>query len=281
MLAGLRSIARVLGSRGMLGAAIVSLAVIAALAGPYLAPYDPSAQLLPDRLRPPSWGHPFGLDELGRDIFTRVLLGTRVSLAVSVAVVSVSAFFGILLGSVAGYFGGVIDEVLSRIIDILLAFPGILLAIALVAVFGPSLEHAVTALAAIGWVGYARLVRGQVLRIRELDRVQAARALGAGPVRLLLRHVIPDTLPAVVVQATLGMGAAIIAEASLSFLGLGVQPPTASWGTMLDAGRTHVFDAPHLTWFPGLAIAALVLGFNFVGDGLRDAIDPKRPALER
>ena len=281
MLAGLRSIARVLGSRGMLGAAIVSLAVIAALAGPYLAPYDPSAQLLPDRLRPPSWGHPFGLDELGRDIFTRVLLGTRVSLAVSVAVVSVSAVFGILLGSVAGYFGGVIDEVLSRIIDILLAFPGILLAIALVAVFGPSLEHAVTALAAIGWVGYARLVRGQVLRIRELDRVQAARALGAGPVRLLLRHVIPDTLPAVVVQATLGMGAAIIAEASLSFLGLGVQPPTASWGTMLDAGRTHVFDAPHLTWFPGLAIAALVLGFNFVGDGLRDAIDPKRPALER
>jgi peptide/nickel transport system permease protein len=159
--------------------------------------------------------------------------------------------------------------------DILLAFPGILLAIALVAVLGPSLSHVVMALVAIGWVSYARLVRGQVLKLRELDYVQAARALGAGATRIVVRHIVPATLPAVTVQATLGMAAAIIAEASLSFLGLGVQPPTPSWGTMLDAGRSHLFDAPHLTIIPGTAIALLVLGFNFVGDALRDLLDPR------
>jgi peptide/nickel transport system permease protein len=161
------------------------------------------------------------------------------------------------------------------VMDVLLAFPGILLAIALVAVLGPSLTNVVFALVTIGWVGYARLVRGQVLKIRELEYVQAARALGARATRVLLRHVLPATMSAVVVQATLGMAAAIIAEASLSFLGLGVQPPTPSWGTMLDSGRSHLFDAPHLTIFPGLAIALLVLGFNFLGDALRDALDPR------
>jgi peptide/nickel transport system permease protein len=167
-----------------------------------------------------------------------------------------------------------VDEAISRLIDILLAFPGLLLAIALVAVLGPSLTNVVFALSLIGWVGYARLVRGQVLRARELEFVQAARALGATTVRILTRHIIPTTLPAVTVQATLGMGGAILAEASLSFLGLGVQPPTPSWGTMLNYGRGHLLDAPHLTIFPGLAIAVLVLGFNFLGDGLRDALDP-------
>jgi peptide/nickel transport system permease protein len=156
-----------------------------------------------------------------------------------------------------------------------MAFPGILLAIALVAVLGPSLTNVVLALSLIGWVGYARLVRGQALRARELDFVQAARALGAGSARIVIRHVLPTALPAVVVQATLGMAGAIIAEAALSFLGLGVQPPTPSWGTMLDAGRSHLFDAPHLTIFPGLSIAVLVLGFNFLGDALRDRVDPK------
>ena len=165
---------------------------------------------------------------------------------------------------------------ISRGIDVLLAFPGILLAIALVAVLGPSLTNVVMALSVIGWVGYARLVRGQVLQARELEFVQAARALGAGTWRILLRHVIPTTMPAVMVQATLGMAGAILAEASLSFLGLGVQPPTPSWGTMLNGGRLHLLDAPHLTIFPGAAIALLVLGFNFLGDGLRDALDPKR-----
>ncbi len=202
-------------------------------------------------------------------------LGARVSLLVGLAVVSLSATIGVTVGAVAGYAGGWIDEVLGRLMDVLLAFPGILLAIALVAVLGPSLSHVVMALVVIGWVSYARLVRGQVLKLRELEYVQAARALGARSTRVLVRHIVPATLPSVTVQATLGMAAAIISEASLSFLGLGVQPPTPSWGTMLDAGRSHLFDAPHLTIFPGLAIALLVLGFNFVGDALRDALDPR------
>jgi len=255
---------------------MVLAAILAALAGPFLVPYDASLQELPLRLAGPSQAHPFGLDELGRDILARVLSGARISLLVGLVVVSVSASAGILLGSVAGYFGGWVDDTISRVMDVLLAFPGILLAIALVAVLGPSLTNVVLALSVIGWVSYARLVRGQVLRARELEFVQAARALGANTRRVLLQHVIPTTLPAVLVQATLGMAGAIIAEASLSFLGLGVQPPTPSWGTMLNGGRAHLLDAPHLTIFPGAAIALLVLGFNFLGDGLRDALDPKR-----
>jgi peptide/nickel transport system permease protein len=256
------------------GAAIVLVAVVAAILGPMLAGVDPAVQQLPLRLEGPSAAHWFGLDELGRDIFARVLSGARISLLVGVVVVSVSATVGIALGAIAGYFGGLIDETISRVIDILLAFPGLLLAIALVAVLGPSLTNVVLALTSIGWVGYARLVRGQVLRAREFEFVQAARALGAPTRRILTRHVIPTAIPAVTVQATLGMGGAILAEAALSFLGLGVQPPTPSWGTMLNGGRVHLLDAPHLTIFPGLAIAILVLGFNFLGDGLRDALDP-------
>jgi peptide/nickel transport system permease protein len=254
---------------------IVLLTLFAALAGPVLTPYDPASQELPRRLEGPSLEHPFGLDELGRDIFARILAGARISLLVGLAVVSVSSTIGMLMGSIAGYFGGRTDDVISRVIDVLMAFPGILLAIALVAVLGPSLTNVVLALSVIGWVGYARLVRGQALRAREFEFVQAARALGASSARIVVRHVLPTALPAVVVQATLGMAGAIIAEAALSFLGLGVQPPTPSWGSMLDAGRSHIFDAPHMTIFPGLAIALLVLGFNFLGDGLRDRVDPK------
>lgn len=257
------------------GLVIVLIAIGAALVGPALSPYDPSSQELARRLEGPSLAHPLGLDELGRDILARLLAGARISLLVGLAVVSVSSTVGMLMGSVAGYFGGRVDDVISRVIDVLMAFPGILLAIALVAVLGPSLTNVVLALSVIGWVGYARLVRGQALRAREFDFVQAARALGAGSGRIILRHILPTAFPAVVVQATLGMAGAIIAEAALSFLGLGVQPPTPSWGTMLDAGRSHLFDAPHLTIFPGLAIALLVLGLNFLGDGLRDRVDPK------
>jgi len=257
------------------GVVIVVIAVGAALFGPLLTPYDPASQVLARRLEGPSLSHPLGLDELGRDIFARLLAGTRISLLVGLAVVSVSSTVGMLLGAIAGYFGGRVDLLISRVIDLLMAFPGILLAIALVAVLGPSLTNVVLALSVIGWVGYARLVRGQALRARELDFVQAARALGAGSGRIIIRHILPTAIPAVVVQATLGMAGAIIAEAALSFLGLGVQPPTPSWGTMLDAGRSHLFDAPHLTIFPGLAIALLVLGLNFLGDGLRDRVDPK------
>jgi len=257
------------------GAFIVAVAVLAALIGPIVAPFDSASQDLALRLDGPSMQHWFGLDELGRDILSRVLAGARISMLVGLVVVSVSSTVGIAIGAAAGYFGGRVDEILSRAIDILMAFPGLLLAIAMVAVLGPSLFNVVFALSLIGWVGYARLVRGQVLRARELEFVQAARALGASTPRVLVRHVIPTTLPAVSVQATLGMGGAILAEASLSFLGLGVQPPTPSWGTMLNYGRIHLLDAPHLTVFPGLAIAVLVLGFNFLGDGLRDALDPK------
>lgn len=258
------------------GAVIVIGTLSAAVLGPWLVPYDPAVQDLPLRLSGPSPAHPFGLDELGRDVLARILAGARISLLVGVVVVSVSSSVGLLFGSVAGYFGGRIDDVISRVTDILLAFPGLLLAIALVAVLGPSLVNVVLALSVIGWVSYARLVRGQVLRTRELEFVQAARALGARTPRILWYHVVPSTIPALVVQATLGMAGAIISEASLSFLGLGVQPPTPSWGTMINGGRAHLLDAPHLTIFPGLAIALLVLGFNFLGDGLRDALDPRR-----
>jgi peptide/nickel transport system permease protein len=257
-----------------LGAVIVLTAVVVAVIGPFVVPFDPAEQQLALRLEGPTGLHWFGLDELGRDIFARVLSGARISLFVGLVVVGVSSTVGIVVGSMAGYFGGHIDEIISRLIDVLMAFPGLLLAIAMVAVLGPSLSNVVLALSLIGWVGYARVVRGQVLRAREFEFVQAARALGATIPRILARHIIPTALPAVTVQATLGMGGAILNEAALSFLGLGVQPPTPSWGTMLNYGRQHLLDAPHLTVFPGIAIAVLVLGFNFLGDGLRDALDP-------
>ena len=259
-----------------IGVGLVALAIAAAIFGPLVVSADPRTQELALRLAGPTWAHPFGLDELGRDILARLVAGARVSLVVGISVVSVSAAVGLIVGGIAGYAGGWVDTLIGRLIDVLMAFPGILLAIALVAALGPSLEHVVLALAAIGWVGYARLVRGQVLKAREFEYVQAARSLGASPPRILARHVLPSAYPAVLVQASLGMAAAIIAEASLSFLGLGVQPPTPSWGAMLDAGRGHLLDAPHLTIFPGFAIALLVLGFNFLGDGLRDRVDPRQ-----
>ena len=242
---------------------------LAALAGPTIMRSDPAAQELRVRLRGPSPQHLLGLDELGRDVLARVVAGARVSLLVGVTVVTVSAVVGTVIGAIAGYAGGRVDDLIGRVIDTFMAFPGLLLAIALVAVLGPSLVSVLFALTIIGWVGYARLVRGQVLRTRELDYVQAAQALGATAPRVLLRHVVPAALPAVAVQAALGMAGAVIGEAALSFLGLGVQPPTPSWGTMLNGGRAHLLDAPHVTLFPGLAIALVVLGFNFAGDGLR------------
>ena len=258
------------------GIAIVLVTAVAALAAPWLLPFDPATQELALRLQGPSLHHWFGLDELGRDILARVLMGARVSLMVGVIVVGVSTTVGMAVGAIAGYYGGLIDQAIGRVMDVLMAFPGMLLAIALVAVLGPSLTNVVLALAVIGWVGYARLVRGQVLRAREFDYVTAARAMGSGTWRILVRHVLPTALAPVLVQATLGMAGAILSEAALSFLGLGVQPPTPSWGTMINGGRTHLLDAPHLTIFPGLFLAIVVLGFNFLGDGLRDGMDPRR-----
>jgi peptide/nickel transport system permease protein len=254
------------------GILLVSVVVVSAVLGPWLVPFDPSAQDLALRLERPGGLHWFGLDELGRDILSRVMSGGRVSLLVGLIVVSVSASVGAAIGSIAGYYGGVVDEAISRLIDVLLAFPGLLLAIALVAVLGPSLTNVVLALSSIGWVGYARVVRGVVLQTREFEYVSAARAIGAATPRILIRHILPAALPALIVQAALGMGGAILSEAALSFLGLGVQPPTPSWGAMLNYGRAHLLDAPHLTVFPGLAIAAVVLGLNLVGDSLRDRV---------
>ncbi|MCL4839325.1 MAG: ABC transporter permease [Thermoanaerobaculia bacterium] len=260
----------------LVGGALVAALALAALLAPWLAPFDPAEQRLEQRLEGPSAAHPLGLDELGRDVLSRLLHGARVSLLVGLSVVFLAGLLGGAAGALAGWSGGAMDAALMRLADVVLAFPGILLAIALVGVLGPALEHLIAALVAIGWVGYARLLRAQVLAWREREFVLAGRALGLPPWRLLLRHLLPNALPPFLVQVSLGMAGAILAEASLSFLGLGIQPPTPSWGAMINAGRGHLLDAPHLTLFPGLAILAAVLGLNFLGDGLVEALDPER-----
>lgn len=257
------------------GALLTIVLIVVALAAPLLAPFDPNAQDTIRRLEAPSRAHPLGLDDLGRDVLSRILYGARVSLRVGFSVVLIAAAIGIALGSIAGYFGGAIDVTIMRICDILLAFPGILLAIALVAVLGPSLNNVILALATIGWVGYARLVRGQVLKVREMEYVTAAKALGARSPRVIVLHVLPNVINPVIVMATLGLAGAILSEAALSFLGLGVQPPTPSWGAMLTSGRQYLGIANHLAIYPGIAIMLAVMGLNFLGDGLIDALDPK------
>ncbi|HEX7155164.1 MAG TPA: nickel transporter permease [Thermoanaerobaculia bacterium] len=249
--------------------------ILCALAAPLLAPHDPIAQETSRRLEAPSKEHPLGLDDLGRDVLSRIIWGARISLRVGFSVVLITSLIGVALGAISGYFGGWVDLGIMRVCDVLLAFPGILLAIAMVAVLGPSLNNVVIALAIIGWVSYARLVRGQVLKVREMEYVTAAKALGARSPRVILRHVLPNVINPVIVMATLGLAGAILAEASLSFLGLGVQPPTPSWGSMLTAGRRYLGLANHLAIFPGAAIMLAVMGLNFLGDGLIDALDPK------
>ena len=249
--------------------------IVIALAAPLIAQKDPYQQDTSRRLESPSKDHILGLDDLGRDVFARVVYGARVSLRVGFSVVLIASLIGVTLGAMAGYFGGAVDMIVMRLCDILLAFPGILLAIALVAVLGPSLNNVILALATIGWVGYARLVRGQVLKVREMEYVTAARALGARSPRVILLHVLPNVINPVIVMATLGLAGAILAEAALSFLGLGVQPPIPSWGAMLTAGRRYLGLANHLAIFPGAAIMRAVMGLNFLGDGLIDALDPK------
>lgn len=260
----------------IIGAVILLLLILAAIFAPQLVPYNPLEQKVIEGLNPPSAAHWFGQDKLGRDIFSRMIYGSRISIWVGLATVSISLSIGMAVGAISGYYGGFVDELFMRLVDILMAFPGILLAIAMVAVLGPGLNHVILALCLIGWVGYARLVRGQVLFLRELDYVTAARALGAKPARIIVSHLIPNLLAPVIVEATFGMAGAILAEASLSFLGLGAQPPTPSWGAMLNDGRDYLLVAPHHTTFPGLVIMLVVLGFNFVGDGLRDYFDVKR-----
>jgi peptide/nickel transport system permease protein len=257
----------------VLGAALVGLLLLLAVIGPAVAPDSPVRQRLDEGLRGPSWAHPLGQDRLGRDELSRLLAGARLSLGVGVSVVGVSLGIGLLVGGVAGSLGGWVDELLMRVTDTLLAFPGLLLAIAFTAVLGPGLDHVILALCLMGWVSYARLTRGQLLSLREQEYVTAARSIGVGWPRLLRVHLLPNIIAPLLVESSFGMAGAIVAEAGLSFLGLGVQPPTASWGSMLAEGRAFGLLAPHLTLVPGLAIMTAVLGLNLVGDGLRDRLD--------
>jgi len=258
------------------GVVLVVVFIVFAMFAPWIAPQDPAFINLPARLERPSHAHIFGTDELGRDIFSRIVFGARISMLVGGCVVLASLALGLIIGSIAGYYGGGIDRFVNVILmNAFLSFPGILLAIAFVAFRGPGVFNLVLALSLGGWVGYARLVRGQVLAAREREFVEAARALGATDLRIVVHHILPNIIQPVIVQAAIGMAGAILAEATMSFLGLGVPPPTASWGTMLNDGRAHLFDAPHLVIFPALAVMLAVLSFNFIGDALRDYLDPR------
>jgi len=258
------------------GLTLIALLVFCALFGPLLAPRNPVSIDLAVRLQSPSAHHWLGTDELGRDILSRVLYGARYAMLVGCSVVAGSLLIGTVIGSLAGYYGGRVDRFLNVIVfNAFLSFPGILLAIAFVAFLGPGLVNLVLALIIGGWVGYARLVRAQVLAAREREYVEAARAVGATDWRILTRHILPNIMQPVIVQAAIGMAAAILAEGTMSFLGLGVPPPTPSWGAMLNDGRSHLFDSPHVVLFPAAAVALAVLAFNFVGDALRDHLDPR------
>lgn len=261
------------------GLVVILLLVIVAVFAPWIAPQDIAATNTVMRYMPPSSEHWFGTDSTGRDVFARVVYGARISLRVGIVVVVVSAFVGTVVGALAGYYGGWVDRIVSGyLFNVFLAFPGLLLAIALVAFLGAGLNKLIFALCIIGWVGYARLIRGQVLKVREYDFVQAARALGASDMRIIFVHILPNAVQPLIVQASLGMAGAVLSEASLSFLGLGVPPPAPSWGVMLEEARdlTTLRVAPHALIVPGLAIALTVLAFNFLGDGLREYLDPRQ-----
>jgi peptide/nickel transport system permease protein len=258
------------------GVVLVIVFTLFALFAPWIAPQSPSEIRLEARLSGPSGAHWFGTDELGRDILSRVIYGARISMLVGAGVVTGSLLLGMIVGSIAGYYGGRLDRFVNIIVmNAFLSFPGFLLAIAFVAFLGPGITNLIIALVIGGWVGYARLVRAQVLAVREREFVEAARALGASDARVIVRHILPNIIQPVIVQAAIGMAGAVLAEATMSFLGLGVPPPAASWGSMLNDGRSHLFDAPHLVLFPAAAVMLAVLSFNFIGDALRDYLDPR------
>ncbi len=258
------------------GAALLMIFLLTALAAPWIAPHDPTQLDLGARLIEPSSVHWFGTDELGRDVFSRTLYGSRVSLTVAFAVVGLSLILGLVFGMAAGFYGGIVDTVVNiYLTNAFLSLPGILLAVAFVAFLGPSMINLVFALSLAGWVNYARLVRAQVISVKEREFVQAARSLGATDLRLMVRHILPNIVQPLLVQAAVGMAAAVLAEATLSFLGLGVQPPTPTWGAMLNDARSHLFESPYLIVFPAAAVALCVLSFNLIGDGLRDYLDPR------
>ena len=264
---------------GRAGLVLTTLLVVLALFAPWIAPTGPAAQDLPARLQGPTVAHWMGTDELGRDVFSRVLYGARISMLVGISVVTGAGLLGLALGALSGYFGGWLDRVINGVlVNAFLSFPGILLAIAFAAFLGPGLDKVVLALVITGWAGYARLARAQVLKVKGMDYVLAARSLGASHTRILLRHILPNAIQPVLIQTTIGMAGAILAESTLSFLGLGVLAPAPSWGAMLNDASAYLFSAPHMVIFPALAIMTAVLAFNLLGDALRDWLDPRTRA---
>lgn len=261
--------------QAMGGTLVVLLLVISAVLAPVLAPYDQFEPDVRNRRALPSTEHFLGTDELGRDVLTRMLYGARISLAVAISAVGLAMFAGTVLGAVAGYFGGWVDVVISRIADTFLAIPGLILTIAMVAVLGPGLEKIVIAIAMNSWAGYARLVRGSFIAVKKSEFVSAARAMGARPLRIIVLHILPNAIAPVVVVAMLSTAGAILTEAGLSYLGIGINAPTPTWGGMLEQGLDYIRTAPHVAFFPGLAILITTLGFNLLGEGLRDILDPK------
>lgn len=259
----------------LIGLAIVVILLVLAALAPWIAPHDPLVQNLGNRLKPPSATHWFGTDSLGRDIFSRILHGTRVTLAVVLMVVISVGPIGLLIGTVAGYFGGIVDRILMRMTDIFLAFPRLVLALAFVAVLGPGLENAVIAIACTAWPPYARVARAETMVIRNADYISAVRIQGASQARIILKHVVPLCIPSVIVRTTLDMAGIILTAAGLGFLGLGAQPPMPEWGAMIAQGREFIFDQWWVATFPGLAICLVALGFNLLGDGLRDVLDAR------
>ncbi|MGN1097322.1 MAG: ABC transporter permease [Clostridia bacterium] len=259
----------------LFGLFVIVLLVVIAIIGPYITPYDPNKQIMADANQTPSAAHWFGTDNLGRDIFSRIIVGTRVSLFVGMAAVAFSLVIGTVLGSIAGYFGGKVDAVIMRIMDMMLAIPSILLAITLMAALGKGIGKAIIAIGVVSIPEYARIIRSSILSAKENDYVAAARVIGSSDGRIIFHHILPNVVSSIVVRATLGVSGAILDTAALGFLGLGVQPPTAEWGDMLGRVRSMILVYPHMLIFPGLAITLAVLAFNLFGDGLRDALDPK------
>ncbi len=258
-----------------LGALIVAALVVLALFSPWIAPWDPYVQSLDDRLLSPSWHHWMGTDQFGRDVLSRMIFGSRISLAVGLVSVSLYILIGVLVGALAGFYGGWVDQFLMRFVDVMLCIPTFFLILMVVAFIGPSLFNVMWVIGVTSWTDVARLVRGEVLTLKNREYIQAARVMGASDARIILKHLLPNALGPVLVVATLGVGGAILVESSLSFLGLGAQPPTASWGNMLMEGKDHLTDAWWMVTFPGLAIFITVLGYNFLGEGLRDYLDPR------
>ncbi len=259
----------------LIGMIIILFLLCAAIFAPILAPHNPNTQCWSQALKGPCLDYPCGTDEFGRCIFSRIIFGARISLEIGLVVTAVSAVTGVLIGLLAGFYGGVLDEIIMRIVDIFLAFPGLILALVVAGLLGPGIFNVMLALALVGWMGYARVVRGTVLAEKEKEFIETARSLGANDLYIMFRHLLPNVISPVIIMASVGIGYTILAAAGLSFLGLGAQPPAPVWGSMLSDGKFYLQTAPHLTICPGLAILLTVLAFNFLGDGIRDFLDPR------